>query len=335
MGNQHTDSYSPKEDKILKGWEDPSMTIDALMLLLPKRTYSSIRQRLRRLRLFHGKNSSLKSQMEVIGLKRPKTKFRVRSKKLTKVFMFADTHYPFQDDKVMELLYKFIADLKPDFVVIGGDILDFPQLSKFRKQPSSSHTLQKDMNLVFNMLERIRETLPKAKIIFIEGNHEFRWRSYLMDNAPLFYDLPSTSLPKALYLENLDVLYVPCPPELTSFGHNYIEIGGYFIGHFNKALKNACYTGRMLRDELGVDVIQFHGHKIGTSHRTYLDGVRVGIEVGCTCKLNPSFIRNPDWQHGFGVLYLQGKKSSFYNIVIRDYSFIFNGKAYAVKHTKG
>jgi hypothetical protein len=272
----------------------------------------------------------LRKEEEARKIKRPKTVYKVSGNKLTKAMVFADCHFPFQDNDVLTLLYRFMEDLKPDIVVLGGDILDFPQISRFRNLPSSSETILKDLQLVYNMFKRIREILPNAKIFFVEGNHEFRWRSYLLDNAPLFYELFSLSLPELLNLEKLKVDYIPCPPELTKFSHNYVEIGGFYIGHFDKALKNACYTGRMLRDEFGVNIVQFHGHKVGSAYRTYLEGVRVGIEVGCTCRLNPSFRRIPDWQHGFGVLYLRGKKNNFYNVVIKNHSFIFNGKTYAI-----
>lgn len=261
-------------------------------------------------------------------IERPDINIWVPENKLQKIVISNDDHIPFQNESLLKPFLNFLHDFKPDVYVNGGDFLDFPQLSKFRKNPLVERTIKEDTDMGFKRLESIREIIEKARMFLIEGNHDFRFRTYILDNASYFYDLFSLALPKLLRLENLDITYFPCPKEANRFSDNYIKIKDFALGHFDKYSKNAGYTGRLLRDEKGINVVQTHTHKLGISYRRYLDGVKFGAETGCMCVLNPTWISDPDWENGFGVLYLKGGNSTFYLVKIENNQFIFNGKLY-------
>lgn len=264
---------------------------------------------------------------EAKEIERPKIDIELPNK-LNKIVIFGDEHIPFQNKKAIGLLLEFLKDFQPTHVILIGDLLDFYEISKFRKAPFTATSLREEIEMAHRYLKTIREILPKSKIYLIEGNHERRWRNYLIDNAMALYDLVKLGFTKLLGLKELDITYFPCREGLTTFSHNYLKIGDFYIGHFDKSLKNACYTGRMLRDEFGVNIIQGHNHKQGISYRTYLDGTRFGAEVGCLCSLEPAYLNNPDWTNGFGILYIKKNKSSFQLINMKDNSFIFDGKIY-------
>jgi hypothetical protein len=56
----------------------------------------------------------------------------------------------------------------------------------------------------------VRRTLPRSRITWIEGNHEFRLRKYLIERAKELYSLPGLSVPDIFDLKRLDIEYVAC-----------------------------------------------------------------------------------------------------------------------------
>lgn len=257
-------------------------------------------------------NSHLKRKIQKAkNIKEPEREIKIPYNKLIKIVIASDSHIPFQSEKAHLALLKFLKKYKPEILVYAGDLIDFYQISKFRTIPFTPTSLEEELNTTRNFLEKIREILPKAQIYLVEGNHEFRWRTYLIEKASAFYNLFSFKLTDLLGLENLNINYIPCRPDLVKFSHNYVKIGNFYIGHFDKNLKNAAYTARLLRDEFGSSIIQGHTHKAGISYRTYLNEVKLGAEIGCLCKLNPAFLNNPDWQNAFAILELKNNISNF------------------------
>ena len=55
------------------------------------------------------------------------------------------------------------------------------------------------------ILSAFRRDLPRARITWIEGNHEFRLRRYLIQNARVRYGVPGLSVP-----ELIGLLKSPC-----------------------------------------------------------------------------------------------------------------------------
>ena len=260
--------------------------------------------------------------------------------KIKKLVVFGDTHIPFHDQSALNLLFKYLKSCQPDTIVINGDWIDCYEISKFRKVPIEKAEFSKEIEMGRKFLEKIRNLCPNSEIIYIEGNHEMRLRKFLIDRAPELYKVflggyfdnsnAGTLMDYLLGCHKLNITYVPLREDMDKFSHNYIEYHGVYIGHFDKALKNACYTARMLRDELGVNVIQSHTHKIGYSARTYLDEVKYGMEIGCLCG-KPTFQEAADWQLGWLVAYIDPDNDNFYpyQIILRDYKFIGpDGKIY-------
>ena len=51
-----------------------------------------------------------------------------------------------KDDRVIAPVFKYIQDVKPDFVIVLGDWLDFPQLTtKFLRKATDPDQLMKDI----------------------------------------------------------------------------------------------------------------------------------------------------------------------------------------------
>lgn len=242
----------------------------------------------------------------------------------------SDFHIPFQDDKFLDLLIYFLKDNAKmlDYFVINGDFIDFWDVSKFSKVPKTGLDLVDEIAFAYDVLSQIRKAIPNTRIIYVEGNHEFRLRKYIIDNAKALYGMRGLSVEEQLKLDELKIEYVSCLKGFNKFGHNDWKIGELYIGHYDKATK---YSVFQLLDVLGVSFIQGHSHHFAIASKSLRDGREImGVEHGCACSLKPSYINFPNWQHGFSIFYKKVGDNRFQINPIRvvKYKFFWGQKEY-------
>lgn len=256
---------------------------------------------------------------------------KTRHKLYELIVVANDFHIPFHDKKALKLLERFLRDQKPDVFVINGDFLDMWDISSFDRTPRFGEPLIEELKIGRKILERFRKILPKAKIIYLAGNHEFRLIRLILKKSPELYGLPGLSVPDLLGLKELDIIYKDIQKGASSFIDNWIRLGDLYIGHWNKVNKHAGYTAKNLLDEKGVSLIQGHTHKYGLSSRRYVDGkMLIGVENFCLCRLDPHYVNKPSWSQGFSVIYRKrGQRPHVYPIPFVDYKFFFGNKEYA------
>lgn len=242
----------------------------------------------------------------------------------------SDFHIPFQDDKFIDLLIYFLKDnaAKLDYFVINGDFMDFWEISKFSKVPKAGLSLRDEIDMARDVLGQIRKIIPNTRIIYIEGNHEFRLRKYIIDNAKELYSLQGINVEEQLGLKELLIEYVPCLKGFSKFSHNDWKIGDLCIGHYDKATK---YSAFQLLDILGISFIQGHTHHFSIASKSFRDGREImGVEHGCACSLNPSYVNFPNWQQGFSIFFKKATDNRFQINPIRvvKYKFFWGDKEY-------
>jgi UDP-2,3-diacylglucosamine pyrophosphatase LpxH len=249
-----------------------------------------------------------------------------------------DFHVPYHDEKALKLLERFLSDQQPDIFIINGDFLDMWEISQFDRVPKFGKTFMEEIKTGKKILGRFRKILPETKIIYIEGNHEFRFRKYLIKSAPELYGLPGLSIPDLLDLKRLKIIYNPVKEGANKFSDNFIRLGDLYIGHWDKVNKHAGYTAKNLLDEKGVSLLQGHTHRFGVSARRYVDGQElIGIENFCLCRLDPYYVSKPSWSQGFSVIFHRKRKKRFhvYPIVFVGNRFFFGNKEYSINGIKG
>jgi hypothetical protein len=99
---------------------------------------------------------------------------------LVPVAIVPDTHCPEQDDWAVELACKVIETLRPVAVVHLGDFRDFPQISRFDKDPARYLRIHDDIAVCNDVRRRLQSaadaTTPWYELL---GNHDHRWMKYL------------------------------------------------------------------------------------------------------------------------------------------------------------
>lgn len=245
--------------------------------------------------------------------------------KTERAIVLGDIHFPFQDDKAIELLFTFLKWFKPNKVILNGDITDCWEVSKFSKPLNIQNRLKDELEASTGFLKRLRATAGSAEIIYIFGNHEFRFERYISENAKELNGLKGLSLEEQLELKELDI-------RVINHHHrdNYLQHGKYLlIGHFNKTNKHSGYTAKNLVEEKGISIIQNHTHRGGMSYKTDHSGTRVGFENYCLCSLEPPYMALPNWQQGFCTIhtYPSGRFNIF-PVVIIDGSIRYGDKEF-------
>ena len=106
------------------------------------------------------------------------------SKKDT-VAIMSDVHVPFHDPIAVECALQVIRDEKPATIYLNGDIVDFYMVSDFSKDPKRGISLQEEVDQTVDFLDTVRRAAPKARIVYIQGNHEDRLRRYLWKHSEI------------------------------------------------------------------------------------------------------------------------------------------------------
>jgi UDP-2,3-diacylglucosamine pyrophosphatase LpxH len=246
-------------------------------------------------------------------------------KDFTTIVFISDLHYPFIDKKIVELVIdKFLPDIQPEYLILGGDMIDFYGISRFAKDPRRALDTQKDIDGLHGLLVKIRGLLPDTKIIYLEGNHEYRMTTYKWTKAPAMTYIRALGLEQLLGLKDLDIPFI-------SYNKywNYKKI--YFV-HGDVISKHSGYTAKNMLDKWGVNVVFGHCHRTGKHNHTTLNGNQGAWESGCLCDTNPEYVKGKaNWQQGMSVVdYYKDKIFYVHNIDIVLHSFLYNGKYYTL-----
>jgi predicted phosphodiesterase len=245
--------------------------------------------------------------------------------------VLGDIHLPHEDPKAVAVALDLVRSIKPDSVILNGDVLDCYEVSKFYQPGVGGHTggFHGEMEMGRAFLESLRRALPRSKrVTYIEGNHEFRLRNYLANQAPALRGVNGLSIPEQLDLADLGVEYVPTPGE--RWFSTYVEVrDDFLVGHFNKTSKHAAYVAKGLVDDYGVSLVTGHNHSAGRHERLHHRGLVIGQEGGCLCKLDPPYMKPLNWRQGVTVVHLEtGETPHIEFVPIENGRLWYGGRLY-------
>lgn len=232
-----------------------------------------------------------------------------------------DTHGVFVEQEVWKAVLDFIRDFKPDQINLLGDIIDFYDVSRFDKNPMRRVVLGREIDFTKDViLAELRRAAPKARIVWVEGNHENRLTRYLWSRAPELASLPNLDMTQLFALQKLKIEYQMDP----------IPVGNVNMMHGHMVRKHSAYTAKAMLDDMGKSVIHNHTHRLGAHYKTDHGGAHVAFENGCLCTMDMEYVSGkPNWQHGFSVGWvLPNGNFHFEQVAVIDGGFIFGGKFY-------
>lgn len=220
---------------------------------------------------------------------------------------------PFHDRRCMDIGLQISSILNPDVIILQGDMIDLPEQSdKFLKSPEFYFTTQPAIIELGWWIAQIRNLNPNARIIYLEGNHEFRLKRSLMTNLIHSYNLksydkldsyPALSIENLLSLDKLNVEYLGDYPK----GEFWLNDNLKGI-HGNIAKSGSGDTVKEVLKQTRCSLFQGHIHRIESASKTvHVKDRSITYRVdsfGCFCRIDgvvPSHGGKENWQQGFGT----------------------------------
>lgn len=209
--------------------------------------------------------------------------------------IFTDAHaHPDHHNKRAEWLGHFIADVKPDVVINGGDAADMPSLCSYDKGTKSFHnrSYKADINAHHDFQSRLWDTVKRYKKrlpmrVALIGNHEQRIERAISVQHELEGTIGYGDLELERYYDEV-VHYTGSTP-------GTINVDGICYAHYMVS----GISGRPISGEhpayshlvkLHSSCVVGHSHLLDFAQRTRADGRKItGIVAGCFS----------DWFHSF------------------------------------
>lgn len=186
-----------------------------------------------------------------------------------------------------------VKRLRPEVIVLGGDIFDLPEFSRWTQDPREWDVVGR-IRWVHEFLKDIREAAPDAEILFVEGNHEYRLLRHLAEGTPalrtVLADLHGMTIPGLLGLDQFEINYV-APADLKAWTErdiqkelkrNWTMVLDSFIAHHFPDGANMGYPGfnghhhkHIVQSRFSPDFGTYEWHQLGSGHRRaapYCDG---------------------------------------------------------------
>lgn len=222
--------------------------------------------------------------------------------------VLGDVHLPYHDRKTIELAVDEAVRRAAVGVVLNGDVLDSHDLSEHDKDPGAAR-YKDEIDTGRAFLAWLRGRLPRARVIFKEGNHDDRLGRYVMARAPALSGLDGVDVPAFLQFARHGVEWVGDKRVITMgklhlvHGHEYRGGGG-------------VSPARWLYLKAGYVAMCGHFHRSSEHTRRNIRGkFEAAWSVGCACHLSPKYGPLNDWNNGYAIVEVES--DGWFNVTNR------------------
>jgi len=233
-----------------------------------------------------------------------------------------DSHGSYIDTKAFKAFLNDLATLDPQEIVLLGDHVDCSSVFSSHKKNTLEdleYSYKEDIAKTNSFLDSIQMLAPKAKIYYLQGNHEQRierWSSNTFENHTDASYITSILDPSVLLdLKGRGIQYF----RMHTMHHGLsipgtIRLGQCFFTHGITACKHAAATHV---ERFGANIVFGHVHR-AQSHviRTIASGEIGGWSPGTLAQLQPTYMHtNPsNWTHGYGLQFVNKGPGTFLHI---------------------
>lgn len=244
---------------------------------------------------------------------------RVHVSGVKRMVVLSDLQIPFEDPEAVEQALRVIDTVRPDTVVLDGDVVDCYRESAFLKDFRLAETVTFEQHRRARAFMAQLEHIPRK--VWMGGNHEERWWRTIkimretgttntvvdnllacaaLDAKELKLDDPVQSFRRVFGLEPYGFAYYPYSHRLYVAEDNLVVTHGKYVS------RHSGYTAKRSYEWLGRSCIVGHTHRMGTYFATS-DGREHGAwENGCLCQMEPEYDDAPNWQQGLSVVEVSG-----------------------------
>lgn len=247
--------------------------------------------------------------------------------------VLSDIHVPCQDERAIQIACDMMRDLRPHGLVLNGDILDLPEVSR-HNAGSVGHLEGKRISQTFTAGNKLLDQLdaaagPRCKEKhFIFGNHEHRWARWLMsgDNI-VFADDDAMDFGVRLKLRERGYLCHKNYPEA------HVRIGKLLVTHGQWCGK---YPAARHMERYQTSVLVGHTHTAQSFSASTWDGQRAAFCSGHMADAASEAMdyapKPNNWITGFSVVYVEPSGNfHLHQISVVEGRAFYGGKLYPAR----
>lgn len=267
----------------------------------------------------------------------------------SRTIVAGDAQIPFHDEEALDRFHRAVIEVQPDNIVILGDMVDLPSMSRFSQRSEWVGTAQDSIDKYHEFLAQTRSNAPNADISVIHGNHEQRIDNYIRNNSAEVLGLKRANASRELAV--LTLRYLVRYDEL-----NIKSVDGYPNGtlwlednlkvvHGANALKAGSNAAKYLRQERET-TIYGHTHRQEIAYRTFprrIGAVTIAAaSPGCLSSIDgtvPGFHhtvdsqgkvikKSEDWQQGLLIIDHNSSSHNIQPVLFQRGGFYLDGKKY-------
>jgi predicted MPP superfamily phosphohydrolase len=181
------------------------------------------------------------------------------------IIVGSDAHYwPGQISTAHKAFVQVIKDLKPELVVMNGDLFDGARISRY---PQSAWiklpTVKEELDAVSERLHEVKQAAGSGKTWWCLGNHDMRFDAKLANNASEFEGVPGFTLSDHFPGWNISI---------SLFVNQSLMIKHRFRNGTHATWNNTLYSG--------VSMCTGHLHRLQATILNDYGGTRWGIDCG-------------------------------------------------------
>lgn len=199
-------------------------------------------------------------------------------------FIFAsDFHIPNHRTEPIERMVKYAQDNNIRKIILGGDVLDNTPFTRWMREPLKTGDVKRWFDMAIEFLKYIKSNFDE--VIWIEGNHDFWYKRYLMQKAEELFGDSYYDLESRLQLNQIGVKFIP---------QNYlVKAGKLNIHHGHITFRGGgsyANAARMLYMKTKSNMLCGHVH-VESSHTEpdINDEICTTFTVGSMCTLRPEY----------------------------------------------
>lgn len=232
-------------------------------------------------------------------------------------------------------IFSYLKDLNPDIVILGGDIIDAKGLHGIQAMPwdrIDRGWYERDVLLLHRFFCDLKRAAPNAEIVYLEGNHEERYRRAMERYPNQFKGQAHLRIYPDAIPEGVKVAWVP-----YGTSKSFFQLGDTLFMH-GVFWEADCHAKRYSAEHLPFRVIygHMHDHQAYTTKKVLKDLPTMDAETpGCLCTKDPDWKngRANKWTNGFISFVFDGKQCTFTRYEIVNGRFYVGGKEYGPDST--
>lgn len=214
------------------------------------------------------------------------------------VLIGSDFHvWPGEESTCLRAFKKFVDDIKPQAVILNGDVMDFPRISRHPQNWEKAPDPQEEIEAAQDHLNDIvMRTKKGTKKIWTLGNHDARFEAMIANAAPQYRGV------KGVHLSDHFATW----QKAMSCMINYeVEHGRTMVKHRLHGGQHATYNNVK---KAGTHIVTGHLHAQNVRRVSdYRPYDLYGVDAGCVAsKKHSAFTYTEDspldWGEGFALL---------------------------------